>query len=261
MEHRYRMSPNQVERALESAYDAAESTDFNHTGFLGVIGSTYENAKKFRKHNQKNTGSHDIDIVALPKDNYNLDGFLTDFNKFWKTYAKQAREKGMYTSTYSDSSHETQANWITSKLKGEEGKIPGHALLFPSKSDIKNQAPEGFYDAVKDNHIPLEGSFKEANNNPTPQRLGEFISEYHGPSGPLITDSFPEEVEWRTLEQIINYTDEHYEEFVDDREQFSEVADVVERAAIEGPGIAQVTPQELHQKATESITSGIESIS
>lgn len=255
MEHRYSMSEKDVERALESAYDASADTDFDETGALLLIGSTYENAQSFQRDNEEVTGSHDIDIVAIPHENYDLNRFLNEFNDFWKNYAEESRNKNMHLSTYSDSNHETQANWITSQVEDEEGKIPGHALLFPSVQDIEQQAPEGFYQAVKNEHIPLHGSLEQANNNPTPVPLDEFISEYHGPSGPLITDSFPEQVEWRTLEQILNYTDEHYKEFIDDQSQFTNAKHEVQRAAKRGLETAQVTPQELHRQITASLTS------
>lgn len=255
MEHRHKMSPKQVETALECAYGAASDTDFNEAGAALLIGSTNENAEEFRNRNQASTGSHDVDIMMMPKPQYDLGEFFNEFSSFWRNYDENAREEGMHTSTYSDSNHETQANWITEQTEGAEGKIPGHALLFPSEADIKNHTPQGFYQAVKDQHIPLYGSLDQVNQEPTPRRLGDFISEYHGPSGPLISDSFPEEVQWRTLEQIVEYTEEHYGELVDDSQRVSEIDNEIQQVAQDGLETAQQSPQELHSELTSSLSS------
>lgn len=246
------MSTKEVETALECAYDAASDTDFRETGAALIIGSTYGNAESFQHDNLDTTGSHDIDVIMMPKSNYKLGEFFNEFSSFWRNYDKNARNEGMHTSTYSDSSHEVEANWITEQHEGSEGKIPGHAMLFPSVEDVKDIAPKGFHEAVNECHIPLHGSLDEANQETTPREVGDFISEYHGPSGALLSDAFPEEVQWRTIEQIVEYTEEHYGEIMD-QESASEVQDEIERVANEGLETAQKTPQELHARHTNSI--------
>lgn len=150
-EYRHYIEPEVKEAFLKSLKMAINKVDKKKFGFIGIIGSM----------KQKESASHDIDILIFPNLNVKIGEVVIEIEKLYEITEIELKKhhERYYIAASPKKAIQELIYYLSSIEEGAAGLVPVHSLFFTNYEDFVNFNPKDFMREIKKNLITLHGNF------------------------------------------------------------------------------------------------------